>query len=126
MDRRRIALRSALSAALLTLVLATLMLAGCALWEEPQAFAYAGQAADLATMGAALCTSDNYVEANPILTLGGEDCWQVMASGVLLKAGMLAGLRALCRPSECPAAWRIVGGMGFGAAAWNAGKMAEE
>lgn len=107
---------------LATLALLAALLSGCSMWD-PETLAYSGAAVDVATTAYALCESDNFVEANPLLP--GDSCGEVVASSLLIKAGTLAIVRSICEPTECPLAWRIVGGSWWGAAAWNAGKISE-
>ena len=100
-------------------ILVSLVLMGCSIWNHPMNFAVVGQGADLVSTGIVICGSDNFVELNPLYTFAGEDCLQVLGSSLLFKSGLLFGLNAICKPKECPSAWRIMGGLGFGAAVWN-------
>jgi hypothetical protein len=103
-------------------VFLAIALLGCAT-SSPRKFAYAGQAADVVMTGVALCNDHGLQELNPILTLAGEECWQVVASSALVKGAFLAILRATCPADRCGAAYRVVGAFGFGAAAYTWGQI---
>jgi hypothetical protein len=99
------------------LMVAVLALSGCASISSRD-LAYIGQGADVASTAYVLRTTDAQ-ELNGLYTLWGGEWWQVTASAVLVKYGMLRLLKATCGARECSTAWKIAAGFGFGATGFN-------
>jgi hypothetical protein len=103
----------------------SLLFSGCAS-VSPETFAKIGQGADVASTARVLRTTEAQ-ELNPIFTVFGDEWWQVTLTAAGFKTLTAAGFKTLavlavskmCGDNPCTVAWRVMGGFGLGAAAWN-------
>jgi hypothetical protein len=58
-------------------------------------------------------------ELNPIFTVFGDEWWQVTLTAAGFKTLAVLAVSKMCGDNPCTVAWRVMGGFGLGAAAWN-------
>jgi hypothetical protein len=85
---------------------------------SPETFAKIGQGADVASTARVLRTTEAQ-ELNPIFTVFGDEWWQVTLTAAGFKTLAVLAVSKMCGDNPCTVAWRVMGGFGLGAAAWN-------
>jgi hypothetical protein len=95
----------------------SLLFSGCAS-VSPETFAKIGQGADVASTARVLRTTEAQ-ELNPIFTVFGDEWWQVTLTAAGFKTLAVLAVSKMCGDNPCTVAWRVMGGFGLGAAAWN-------
>jgi hypothetical protein len=95
----------------------SLLFSGCAS-VSPETFAKIGQGADGASTARVLRTTEAQ-ELNPIFTVFGDEWWQVTLTAAGFKTLAVLAVSKMCGDNPCTVAWRVMGGFGLGAAAWN-------
>ena len=105
------------------IALLLLLTVGCASMTTADKVYWAGTAVDLGTTGYGLETCPNLKELNPLMTLGGDDAAQVVASGFVIKYLTWRVLKRIDRKQKQSGRGRkalfAVGGVQVGMAAYN-------